>query len=149
LPLASAVQLTHVHLPSADDVQRSGRAVFTAENLTDSRVLVEVRGEVDATNRHALGRFIQHHTRVSKQLVLDLSGVDFFGSQAFTALYYVSTNCVRRDVDWMIVGGRTVLRVLRICDPDGELPVVGDFSAALARLDHVAKARHAVAWGEV
>jgi anti-anti-sigma factor len=149
LPLASTVQLNHVHLPSADDIQKCGRAVFTAQNLTESRVLVEVRGDVDATNRHALGRFIQHHTRVSKQLVLDLSAVDFFGSQGFTSLYYVSTHCVRRDVDWMVVGGPTVLRILRICDPDGELPVVGDFSAALARLDHVAKARHAVAWGEV
>jgi len=149
LPLAGTVQLTHVHLPSADDVQKSGRAIFTAQNLTDSRVLVEVRGDVDATNRHALGRFIQHHTRVSKQLLLDLSGVDFFGSQGFTSLYYVSTHCVRRDVDWMVVGSRTVLRILRICDPDGELPVVGDFKAALARLDHVAKARHAVAWGDI
>lgn len=148
MPLASTVQLTHVHLPSADEVQKSGRAVFTAQNLTESRVLVDVRGDVDATNRHALGRFVQLHTRVSKQLVLDLSAVDFFGSQGFTALYYASTHCARRDVDWMIVGGRAVLRILRICDPDGELPVVGDFSTALARLDHIAKARHAVAWGE-
>jgi anti-anti-sigma factor len=148
VPVASTAQLHHVHLPTADDVHRSGRAVFTAQDLSDARVLVDVRGDVDATNRQALGRFIQHHLRVSKQLVLDLSSVDFFGSQGFTALYYASVHCARRDVDWMVVGGPTVLRILRICDPDGELPVVGDFAAALARLDHVAKCHQAVAWGE-
>ena len=148
MPVASTAQLHQVPLPTDHDVHRCGRAVFTAQDLADNRVLIEVKGEIDATNRQALGRFIQHHTRVSKQLILDLSAVEFFGSQGFTALYYVSVQCARRDVDWMVVGGRIVLRILRICDPDGELPVAGDFDAALARLDHVAKCRHPVAWGE-
>jgi anti-anti-sigma factor len=144
----STAQLHHIHLPSADEIQRCGRAVFTAQNLSAERVLVAVKGEVDATNRQALGRFIQRHTRVSKQLVLDLSGVDFFGSQGFTALYYVNVQCARRDVDWLIVSSPRVTRILRICDPDLDLPLVSDFDAALSRLDHVAKCRHAVAWGD-
>lgn len=144
----SPVQLYPVRLPSADEVQRSGRAVFTVQELTDGRMLIGVQGDIDATNRHALGRFVHHHTRFSKQLILDLTAVDFFGSQGFTALYYVSVQCARLDVDWMIVGSRAVLRILRICDPDAELPVVGDFSAAQGRLDHVAKCRHPLAWGE-
>ena len=143
MTIASTVQLHQVHLPSADEIQRCGLAVFSAQNLDAARVLVAVTGDVDATNSHGLGRFVQRHTRVSKQLILDLTGVDFFGSQSFTALYYASVQCARRDVDWMIVGGRTVRRILRICDPDDELPVVGDIGAALARLDHVAKCRHA------
>ena len=145
---ASPVKLRHVHLPSSDEVQRAGRAVFTAQELTDGRMLVSVRGEVDATNRQALGRFVHRHIRVSKQLILDLTGVDFFGSQGFTALYYINVQCARRDVDWMIAGGRTVLRFLRICDPDDDLPLAGDIAAAYARLDHITKTRHAVAWGE-
>lgn len=146
---ASPVQLHDVHLPTDDEVQRSGRAVFTAQELTDGRMLISVRGDIDATNRQALGRFIHRHIRVSKQLILDLTGVDFFGSQGFTALYYVNVQCARRDVDWMIACGRTVLRVLRICDPDAELPITGDIGAAYARLDHITKARHAVAWGDL
>jgi anti-anti-sigma factor len=126
-------------------VQRCGRAVFSAD-LAAVRVLVRVRGDVDATNCHALGHFVERHTGVSKQLVVDLTGVDFFGSQGFTALHYISVQSARRDVDWMIVGGPTVRRILRICDPDGELPVVGDIAAALERLDHVAKCRHTSAW---
>ncbi len=87
---ASPLQLQYAHGPSVDEVQRAGRAVFRAEELADGRVLIGVHGDVDATNRQALGRFVARHIRVSKQLVLDLTGVDFFGSQGFTALYYVS-----------------------------------------------------------
>jgi anti-anti-sigma factor len=128
--------------PSADETQRYGRATFEIHHLTSLRVRVAVRGDVDATNRHALGRFVERHTRVSKQLVLDLSEVDFFGSQGFTALYYVGIQCARRDVDWMIVGDRTVQRILRICDTEAALPVVGDLGTALGRLDRLAKHRH-------
>jgi anti-anti-sigma factor len=149
VPTASTVQLQQVHIPSADDIHRCGRAVFSAQNLDAARVLVGVLGDVDATNHQELGRFVARHARVSKQLILDLSRVDFFGSQGFAALYYVSVQCARRDVDWMIAGGRTVLRTLRICDPGGELPLAGDIAAAYARLDHIAKCRHATeAWAE-
>ncbi len=144
----SPVQLRHAHLPSASEVQQAGRAVFTADEVSDGRMLITVGGEIDATNHHALGKFIQRHIRVSKQLILDLTGVDFFGSQGFTALHYVSVHCARRDVDWMIAAGRTALRILRVCDPDNELPLAGDIAGAFARLDHITKTRHAVAWGE-
>ncbi len=115
-------------------------------DLAAARVLIAVRGEVDATNRHAIGRFVERHSRISQQLILDLTSVGFFGSQGFTALHFVSVHCARRDVDWMIVAGPTALRILRICDPDDELPVVGDIGDALARLDHLARSRHPIDW---
>src|ERR1700741_940138 len=79
VPTASTVQLHHLHLPTADEIERCGLAVFTARSLTAERMLVGVTGEVDASNSHELGRFVTRHTRVSKQLILDLSAVDFFG----------------------------------------------------------------------
>ncbi len=142
------VELAHTHLLSADEVHRVGRAVITAQELADGRMFIGVRGDVDATNHHALGRFVARHIRVSKQLILDLTGVDFFGSQGFTALHYVSIQCARRDVDWMVAGSRAVLRIVRVCDPDAALPLADDMAVAFARLDHIAKTRHAVAWGE-
>ena len=110
--------------------------------MTPARVRIGVKGDVDATNRQALARFVEFHTRVSQQLVLDLSRVDFFGSQGFTALHYISVHCARRDVDWMIVGNRAVLRILRICDSDTVLPVVNNLDAALTKLDRCSKYRH-------
>jgi anti-anti-sigma regulatory factor len=34
------------------------------------------------------------------QLVLDLSAVNFFGTQGFAALHYISVSCARNDMDW-------------------------------------------------
>jgi anti-anti-sigma regulatory factor len=78
-------------------------------------------------------------------LVLDLRAVDFCGTHAFMALYYISVFCARNDVDWMIVGSHPVRRLLSICDPEGELPMVDDLPAALARLDRLAQCQHRIA----
>jgi anti-anti-sigma factor len=101
--------------------------------VTPKRVLVTAAGDIDATNRQALGRFGERHIRVSQELILDLSDVDFFGSQGFTALHYISVRCAGRDMDWMLVCNRSVRRILQICDPDGELPMADDTGIALAR----------------
>jgi len=128
--------------PSAGERQQCGRAAFAVRPLTSERICVTVAGEVDATNRQALGRFVERHTRVSKQLILDLSEVQFFGSQGFTALYYVAVQCTRRDVDWMVVGNRIVQRIIGICDTEGELRVVENLDAAQTKLDHLIKFRN-------
>jgi anti-anti-sigma factor len=128
----------------ADNREHAGRGTFEARQVIPARVRVVVAGEIDATNREALGRFVERHTRISKQLVLDLSGVDFFGSQGFTALYYVNVQCVRRDVDWMIVANRIAQRILRICDSEGDLPVVDDLATAQRRLDHLTRYRNMI-----
>ena len=142
---ARTVWLNRPDSASSVETQRCGRAACEVRQLTAACLCVTVVGEVDATNRQAFGRFVERHTRVSKQLVLDLSKVDFFGSQGFTALYYVGVQCARRDVDWMIVGNRIVRRIVRICDTDDELPVVDDLDAAQHRLDHLIKDRRPTA----
>ena len=144
MPPAQTVWLDQSELPTVDETQRCGRAVFEVHHLTAERVCIAVTGDVDATNRQALGRFVARHTRASQQMILDLSRVDFFGSQGFTALFYVSVHCARREVDWMIVGNRAVNRILCICDCDAELPVVDDLGAAMHRhrLDRCAKHHH-------
>jgi anti-anti-sigma factor len=128
-----------------DESQRCGRATFALRHPSATRAAVAVTGDVDALNARELGRYVEQHTHLSKQLVLDLRAVDFFGSQAFTALYYISVYCARRDVDWIIVGGPAVRRLLSICDPQGELPLVDDLSSGLSRLDRLAQCRYHVA----
>jgi anti-anti-sigma factor len=129
----------------ADELQRCGRATFTVRRRSATRVAIAVIGDVDATNGRALGHYVERHTGISRQLVLDLRAVDFFGGQAFTALYYISVHCTRSDVDWVIVAGAPVRRLLSICDPDGELPIVDDLPSALARLDRHAQCHQHVA----
>ena len=132
---------------STDELeQRCGRATFALRHCSPARIAVAVRGEVDAVNGRALGRYVERHTRVSKQLVLDLRAVDFCGTQAFNALFFINVYCARRDVDWAIVGGLPVQRLLRVCDPQGELPFDDGLGTALMRLDRLAQWRHALVW---
>ncbi|OKH76680.1 anti-sigma factor antagonist [Mycobacterium sp. SWH-M1] len=126
--------------------QRCGPAIFEVRQCSSTRVAIAVIGEIDAVNGREFGRYVQRHTRISKQLVLDLRAVDFFGSAGFTALYYISVHCTRSDVDWTIVGGDPVRRLLSICDPDGELPLATDLSSALARLDRLGHGLAHVIW---
>ncbi|WP_156752552.1 STAS domain-containing protein [Mycobacterium sp. ACS1612] len=127
-----------------DDSQRCGRATFAVRHPSSTRVAVAVLGDVDASNARELGRYVESHIHLSKQLVLDLRAVEFFGAQAFTALYYISVYCARGDVDWIIVGSGAVRRLLALCDPQGELPLVDDLSSGLCRLDRLAHCRYAI-----
>ncbi|WP_232004973.1 STAS domain-containing protein [Mycobacterium sp. ACS1612] len=133
------------HAPSfSGDMQRCGRAMFAARRSTSARTTVSVLGEIDAVNSRVMARYVEAHTGVSRQLLLDLRAVDFFGGHGFTALYYISVHCARSDVDWVIIGAPPVRRLLDICDADGELPLVDDLVSALVRLDRCAQCRRHV-----
>jgi len=145
--VAIATQGTFRPTIASDDAQqRYGNAVFDMRRCSNHRVAVAVMGDVDASNGRELGRYVQRHTRISRQLVLDLRAVRFFGTFGFTALHYVSVHCARNDVDWAIVGNESVQRLLSICDPDGDLPLADDLATALNRLDRLAHRRHHFVW---
>lgn len=107
-------------------------------------MVITVDGDIDAVNGRALGRYVEHHASASSQLIVDLTGVKFFGAQGFTALHYVSVCCTHHGVDWALVGGSETLRLLRICDPDHELPTEPTREQAARRLNRVARGRYAV-----
>jgi anti-anti-sigma factor len=144
MPTSHTVRLYRAQLSSTDESECFGRAAFAVRHLSATRLLLTATGDLDATNARALGRFVERHTGVSKQLVLDLSDVEFFATEGFAALHYVSVHCARHDVDWLFTGGRPVRRIVAICDPDAELPLADGLAAALARLDHIERCRHRV-----
>jgi anti-anti-sigma factor len=139
------VRIHKANTSSADDMERCGGSTFSVRRMSATRMVVAVVGDLDAVNARALGRYVERHLRLSKQLVLDLRAVDFAGCQAFTALYYISVHCARGDVDWMILGSHPVRRLLSICDPEGELPLADDLLSGLARLDRLAQCRYHIA----
>jgi anti-anti-sigma factor len=141
MPTAHTVRLYRAQLSSADESERCGRAALAVRHLSEMRLLITATGDLDATNARALGRFVERHTGVSKQLALDLSDVEFFGTEGFAALHYVSEHCARHDVDWLFIGGPTVRRIVAICDPNAELPLADSLAAALAHLDRLVRFR--------
>ena len=108
---------------SLDRREQHHRAIFSACHLSDTTVLVTVRGEVDATNSRALAGYVERQVAGSTRLVLDLTVIDFFGTAGFAALHNVNVICARYGVSWVLVVGPQLRRFLRICDPDNLLPL--------------------------
>lgn len=108
---------------SLDRREEHYRGIFAACHLSESTVLVTVRGEVDATNDRALAGYVERQVSGSARLVLDLTEIEFFGTAGFAALHNVNVICARYGVPWVLTVGPSLRRLLSICDPDNLLPI--------------------------
>jgi anti-anti-sigma factor len=144
MPAIGTIRVFRADPASVEESVRHGRATLTARTLRPGLTVVSAEGDIDATNGRDLGRFVERHTGTATRLIVDLSGVTFFGSQGFTALHYISVGCARADVEWQLVAGVEGSRILSICDPQGELPLASSVDAARSRLDRVSRLRNPV-----
>jgi anti-anti-sigma factor len=108
---------------SLDRREQHHRGIYSACHLSDTTVLVTVRGEVDATNSRALAGYVERQIAGTARLVLDLTDIDFFGTAGFAALHNVNVICARYGVEWVLLAQPHLRRLLLICDPDGLLPL--------------------------
>jgi anti-anti-sigma factor len=99
------------------------RATFSAVQLPPAKVLVTIHGEIDATNSGALACYVERRIAGSRRLVLDLQTVEFFAASGFAALSKINNICTHAGIQWSLLAGPHVWRLLRICDPARELPV--------------------------
>jgi anti-anti-sigma factor len=118
-----------------DGAKSPDRARYSAHLYFPALLIVTVDGEIDASNGRDLGRYVERELRPTMQLLMDLRAVEFFGAQGFSTLHFIAVCCSRRDVDWVLVGGRDVRRLLGILDPDHVLPLADDFGLGCEHLE--------------
>ena len=85
--------------------------------------VITVDGELDAANADQLAAYVQHGVSRGRRVVLDLRGLEFIGTASFSALHRINVVCSGAQVRWAMVPSPAVSRLLRICDPDGTLPI--------------------------
>jgi anti-anti-sigma factor len=102
--------------------------------MTSAAAIVSVYGDIDGSNASTLTDYAFVNAVRCRGLILDLSGLTFFGTDGFSALHRISVRCAHANIGWMLVPGAAVSRLLRICDPHGALPTVDTVSVALANL---------------
>ena len=107
---------------------------FDTRWTMSSVAIVSAYGDIDGMNASALTDYALVKAVRCRGLILDLSGLEFFGTEGFPALHRVSVCCARAGMGWLLVPGAAVSRLLRICDPHGSLPAVDTVGAALANL---------------
>ena len=93
--------------------------------------MITARGELDAANADDLAEYVQRCLSYSQWLILDLRGLEFIGTAGFSALHRLNVVCSAADAEWTMVPSRAVSRLLRICDPDGILPVTGSVTESI------------------
>lgn len=119
-------------VPRTPGIQRPD--AVRARELTATTVLVTAFGDIDASSAATLSENIERHLSGYRQLILDLSRLEFFGTAGYSVLHRVYSRCIRAGVDWVLVPGPEVERLLRVCDPDGILPTAPNIVSAVAAL---------------
>jgi anti-anti-sigma factor len=89
-----------------------------------SRVVITAHGELDASNAPEFADYFDLCITHSTPLIVDLSGVEFFGTAGFSALHLINVRCAGAKLRWAVVPSKAVTRLLRICDPDQLLPLI-------------------------
>jgi len=106
-------------------------AQFATRWLQPSMAVITAHGELDAANAQQFVDYALRHAAHTDRLVLDLTGVDFFGTAGFSALHSVNVRCAAEKIVWALAPSPAVTRLLRICDPDLALPICDSVDAAL------------------
>jgi anti-anti-sigma factor len=107
-------------------------AHFATRWLQPSMAVITAHGELDAANAEEFVDYALRHASHTKRLVLDLTGVDFFGTAGFSALHSVNVRCAGEMIEWALAPSAAVTRLLRICDPDSALPICDGVDTALS-----------------
>ena len=112
--------------------RRRERVRFATSTVRSSITRVVVDGEIDAANALALSKYVEAELESTSRLIVDLRALDFFGTQGFSILHRINVMCSRYSVNWVLVAGTEVDRVLHMCDPDGGLPVARSLDGAIS-----------------
>ena len=107
-------------------------AHFATRWLQPSMAVITAHGELDAANAQEFVDYSLRHAPHIDRLVLDLTGVDFFGTAGFSALHTLNVRCAAEKIEWALAPSPAVSRLLQICDPDSALPISDRVDTALA-----------------
>jgi anti-anti-sigma factor len=102
--------------------------------LRSSVAVISAHGDIDASNADTLTEYTLGHLTGCRELIIDLRGLDFFGTEGFSALHRVSVRCAHAGIGWAVVPSEAVSRVLRIGDPQGLLPAASTVEVAMATI---------------
>lgn len=128
MTMTTSLVFRRTRLPRRDLV------VFDSHWLTISTEIVDVCGDIDATNADAFTDYVLRDLTRRQAMILDMRWVSFMGIEGFSALHRISVSCAAAESHWVVVPGPAVSRVLSICDPDGLLPCTDTMIAAVTSI---------------
>ena len=125
---------TH-YIPQRSVPPVSGALNVTADPISPHTVVITAHGEVDMATSPLLQAHLHEWIhRPGPALIVDLTGVRFFGAAGVTALVRAAASARTAGVDFLVVAaGRAVLLPLRITGLRDALVLCPTLSQALER----------------
>ncbi|WP_343599211.1 STAS domain-containing protein [Mycobacterium sp.] len=103
--------------------------------------VVKVSGAIDAANVDRVGEYCRRFILPDNGLILDFTEVDCISAQGMRLIYRLAEDCGALGVQWELVVGPAVARVLTITDGEAGFPVAGSVHEALHHFADVTSAR--------
>jgi anti-anti-sigma factor len=96
--------------------------------------VVAVTGEIDICNGELVSQNLRRFVAVGGPLVVDFAGVTFLGAQGLRDLFALESQFSEARVQWALVAGRPLRRLLQVSDPHHTILVVDSEDQALQQL---------------
>ena len=130
----------HRHRLPWRDALPSG--VLEMEALCRHRATVlTVSGCVDDTNIEGLGIYVARHALIGNAVILDLSSVTAFDTQAMSVFYALDEACDAAEVPWMVVPSLVVDQALHVAGFYDALAMASSVPLAMRHLTRLARVR--------
>lgn len=109
-------------------------ARFGAREIRPGLVAIDVRGEIDMLSTPSLRAYVSALLVDDVALVLDLSGVTFFGTDGLAVLIDLEDDATETGRRWSIVTCLSLQRLLRATAMESRFPQHGSRMSATAAL---------------
>ncbi|CAM3383628.1 anti-anti-sigma factor [Mycobacterium intermedium] len=133
LPSPASTRLS----PQVNDPHSGLRAVT---ECTGSAVVVQVGGDIDASNENAWRRLVSRSAAIAiapGPFIIDIRELDFIGSCAYAVLAQEAVRCRRRGVSLRLVAGQPIVaRTIAACGLRRILPLYSSVENALSVAPH-------------
>lgn len=107
--------MTEMLTNSAQARPGSAGLEFTTEWRDIDLAVITVVGDIDAANTRRLLDYTLNKVLLCRRMILDLSQVGFFASDGYWMLKTLDSRCALADIEFNLVPGAHVGRMLRIC----------------------------------
>jgi anti-anti-sigma factor len=100
----------------------------------DGATIVQIGGEIDACNADRVSENVSCYAATASALVVDTTAVEFCSLKALRDLMALDQRCHDTGIQWVLVAGGALRRLLEVAGVNSTLPQADSISRALQSL---------------
>jgi anti-anti-sigma factor len=121
-------------LPDSTDKLIDCDGAWLRPSVQGGATIVQIGGEIDACNGDQLSENVFRYAATASALVVDATAVDFCSLKGLRDLLELDQLCHDSGIQWALIAGGPLRRLLEATGVKSTLPVADSVSAALQSL---------------